>query len=435
MNNPLYLNRILVYPSLGKCDVSFRQGLNVVLSEDILELNKSEDVNDQKELRNTRNSTGKTTLIHLIDYMLGKTDFVRGTNREEVGVFKEHHAMVEICIYNEKYTVVRSILENEVVHRYDGWVIDELIAGNPKQLKGIVDDKDGYVSFLEKEIFKGVNYFKDKKIVSYRSIMNYINRDQFAGYTKYYTGLKDENAKFCRERIEFLYGLTTEEKLNIKDEIIDLENQKKILNTKHKILKDYIAETLSKRKTEILKDIKKNTKDIDKWTKELTICNNRIEQIQVEKSEERDAKQIVEDQLTQANNNIMVIKARMNNYITTLNETQFEIDKLESIILGINVLGEFDIRICPLLCNNVKGQVDQIYTCPYIDMDEEKINKDVKIVDARRLLLEYEKKDLERALLSLESQLEYYEKEVKELVLELDEYNKVIDTKTHVLII
>lgn len=392
MNSPLYINRIVLSPKMGKCDVTLRKGLNVILSDDVSDLNVEVE---------TRNSTGKTTFIHLIDYALGKEKFIYNLNETNKLLFKEEYVICEISIYNKKYTVYRSILDNDIIVIYESWVSNSIIEGDIKNIKFKIFDLSGYISFIENEIFKGKNYFKNKRIISYRSIMSFIIRDQFFGFSKYSSGIKDETAKVCRDRIEFLFGLTTTEKLLIKEKIDTKSKEKKDLITQCNVIKSYLSQIINDTPVRIKKEIQKNKKDIIDLQKQLKEYDNKTSSIEIEKDAKREEKEKLQNKLMQIKNDIVAIDSRISNYVKALNDNKNELQKVQYIEDCIEILEGINQIKCPLLTKLIGEKVQ----CPIIKNEESK-DKNKQIIDARKKLIEYEIKDLEKAVNTLENQFE-----------------------------
>lgn len=392
MNSPLYINRIVLSPKMGKCDVTLRKGLNVILFDDVSDLIVEVE---------TRNSTGKTTFIHLIDYALGKEKFIYNLNETNKLLFKEEYVICEISIYNKKYTVYRSILDNDIIVIYESWVSNSIIEGDIKNIKFKIFDLSGYISFIENEIFKGKNYFKNKRIISYRSIMSFIIRDQFFGFSKYSSGIKDETAKVCRDRIEFLFGLTTTEKLLIKEKIDTKSKEKKDLITQCNVIKSYLSQIINDTPVRIKKEIQKNKKDIIDLQKQLKEYDNKTSSIEIEKDAKREEKEKLQNKLMQIKNDIVAIDSRISNYVKALNDNKNELQKVQYIEDCIEILEGINQIKCPLLTKLIGEKVQ----CPIIKNEESK-DKNKQIIDARKKLIEYEIKDLEKAVNTLENQFE-----------------------------
>lgn len=438
MNTPLYINRILVYPKLGRCDVTLRKGLNVIISEDVLNVNEESDNEDENNSDNkisleSINSTGKTTFVHLIDYALGKNSFIDDKFDENKKLFEGRYVIAEVSINGINYTVKRSILDTDSVVIYLDWVIKLMMEDNFDKKIYKQMNLDGYKSFLEWEIFRGKNYFKDKAIVSYRSIMNFIIRDQFFGFSNYYSGIKNEQAELGRQRLEFLFGLTTSENLLLKEEISKIQSERKNLNNEITVLKKYLSQILKKTPASIKKEIKTNENRIDSLKAELDGYDKKVKFIESDKDKNREMKDKLEEQLKIALNDITAIKSRISNYTSTLHEIENELNKLRLINASMIILNPFKYNKCPVFLKEIDSKSNSSYKCPF--MENEGDNKNNEIIEARKKLLEYEKGDLERALVYLNEQLVDSNKSYDLLKAEVKEVNTKIQDRNNDIIL
>lgn len=438
MNTPLYINRILVYPKLGRCDVTLRKGLNVIISEDVLNVNEESDNEDENNSDNkisleSINSTGKTTFVHLIDYALGKNSFIDDKFDENKKLFEGRYVIAEVSINGINYTVKRSILDTDSVVIYLDWVIKLMMEDNFDKKIYKQMNLDGYKSFLEWEIFRGKNYFKDKAIVSYRSIMNFIIRDQFFGFSNYYSGIKNEQAELGRQRLEFLFGLTTSENLLLKEEISQIQSERKNLNNEITVLKKYLSQILKKTPASIKKEIKTNENRIDSLKAELDGYDKKVKFIESDKDKNREMKDKLEEQLKIALNDITAIKSRISNYTSTLHEIENELNKLRLINASMIILNPFKYNKCPVFLKEIDSKSNSSYKCPF--MENEGDNKNNEIIEARKKLLEYEKGDLERALVYLNEQLVDSNKNYDLLKAEVKEVNTKIQDRNNDIIL
>lgn len=432
MNNPLYINRICLHPKIGRCDVTFRQGLNVVISEDVVDNLENIDESKQDNLNNSihkesRNSTGKTTFVHLIDYSLGKEFFIDNENSENKSLFEGVHVLLELSINGNKYTVTRSMLDADSIIVYFDWVAQSIIEKKDnKRIYKKVDLK-GYISFLELEIFNGKNYFKDKRISSYRSIMNFIIRDQFYGFTNYYSGLKVEGADVSRERLDFLFGLATPEKLQVKEDIRVLEKDKKQIINEHGVLKKYLLEILKDTKTSINNTIKENKNQIDMLENEFNKCNNELIFSERANDKLKEMKDILMEKYKKLSDDITVIESRILNYGSTLNEIDNELNKVDHISISMDVLNPFKYTKCPIFMKDISSDKSNNINCPLVDNSE--YDKNNQIIEARKRLIEYEKKDLQNALKYLRNQVEELVYKRNSLRKDIDDINLKIGNK------
>lgn len=394
MDNPCYIESIELYPKTGRCKSTFRQGLNVIISIDTKnEIKSNDDVNQEKNnnLNNKiRNSVGKTTFINLIDYVFGKSSFIDINNSELVEFFKEKFIISEVSFHGEKFTVKRSIIDSDNIVLFDGWVKSKVIEINC-ELTPYEEFKnnDEYIKFLNKKIYKNSNLFDKKYYTTYRSIMNYLIRDQYNGFNRFDSGINSEKSNVKKNRLEFLLGIITKEINELKLKIDELTNEKKELENKKNILDNYFCMKIGS-KSDVkgkLKDINGNIKINEKKIKEIdekykdTIFN--IEKLQHEKNEMMDSVFRIKEEME-------IFYSKHTNYKLAINDILNEIEKIDDIKNSIDIFSSFEIKKCPYMLKAFKEK------CEYLDWDStEEINK---ITDSRRKILLYEKLDLEKAI-------------------------------------
>lgn len=378
MNNPLYINQILIYPIEGKCNVEFRQGLNIIYSKNI------ENGNEIK----IRNSVGKTTFIKLIDYMLGKSNFAKDNN-DNKEFFNKKEIIAELSFYNEKFTILRSVLDTDTVTVYDGWITKKILDKDYKDTNKKVYDLKGYIEFLNEKIYKNTNIINGKRYVSHRSIMSYLIRDQFDGFKKYNSGIKEEYAKTREKRLEFLLGLVNPEIEDLKNTISELQKEKSELDKNRRIINNYFVNVYGSKK-----DINSNIKEIGK---QLELLHNKLEKNKMNSDTEKeyqlkkDEKIKLTYELEAKEDEIEILLYKGESYRLTVNDIKNEIHKLSQIGTSIDIFGPYNIMRCPYLLKDLK------HHCEYIEWDKDN-EETIKMLDARKNILLYEEKDLNRAI-------------------------------------
>ena len=100
-----YIEHLMVYPKLGRCDVSFRNGINVVWAEDVTKQKKSS--------ADFRNSVGKTTFVHLIDYLFGRKKYIANPLGASAGIFIETVLLAEVKFSDRKFTISRRLIDGD----------------------------------------------------------------------------------------------------------------------------------------------------------------------------------------------------------------------------------------------------------------------------------------------------------------------------------
>ena len=210
----IFIERILVSPELGKCDVTFRNGTNIIWAENVTQENNGADF---------RNSVGKTTFIHLIDYLMGKKEYIKNAVGAD-GIFIERYMLAEVQLGEEYFTISRRLIDGDENRVYRGFVINSLLSD--ERLVGRLLNSEEYILFLTEQIYGQNIIIGNKNYITHRNIMSYLIRDQFYGFSKFDSGIKEERANSRKKRLEFLLGLITEDKVELEEQIANLNNEK-----------------------------------------------------------------------------------------------------------------------------------------------------------------------------------------------------------------
>jgi predicted nucleic acid-binding Zn-ribbon protein len=401
MNNPIYLNKIFIHPQIGKCYMELRQGLNVILSKNITDVTEDEF--------KITNSVGKTSFIKLIDYLLGKTEYILRKGKEVVELFTGRYLIAEVSFNDKKFTIKRSILEHQEIFIFEGWVAHEIIKSNDNNRTSY--DLGGYISFLNKTIYENRNIIDDKAYVTHRTIMNYLIRDQANGFAKYDSGISEEGAEQRKKRLEFLLGQVTEQRAILESEIKNLNKNKKEINSEKNILKNYFQLTIEKSKKDLRFKIRNNEKSLANLQKQL---KEKIETIG--KSAENYNKFMLRKnnlgkKLTDITEDIEILKVKHKNYKLAVNDIKNELYKLNNIKLSIEILNPFEFKRCPVYLKNLKNDTE---ICSYIRNDNDS-SENGNMIEARRKILIFEKKDLEQAIVKTQELIEKLKDEKNEI--------------------
>lgn len=396
MTKSLFINRLLVYPSEKEIDITFRKGLNIILAEDI------GDVNIQ-----TRNSVGKTTFVDLIDFGLGRESFLPDDKKSAKIRMEKMVLYLEYSIGSQRYTVLRSLVNEENVILYKDWVIDGLLEGHEFHHNNY--DVKKYCSFLENELYEGKNRFDKKKIISWRQSAPILIRDQVGGFQEltkpanYY-----EKAPLRRKRVEFLLNLLTPEKTDLENrqaEASELAAEKqKAYNViakyaKHKQNQSDIE--VHSRKISIESEISKNN-DVLAHLKDQLVNFNEI------KDAENSQRARWFNELRQIKNNILTYHYRIKNYEATINEIQGELEKIDIAQSAVQFLNRYEYKQCPRCLRPFSSDQDE--NCKH------SVNQvSIKSVNLIRTVLNNEKKELIESTLSHQEEIKFLNEQQEEL--------------------
>ncbi|WP_148551775.1 hypothetical protein [Paraclostridium bifermentans] len=387
MNNPIFIKEIFLISDTGKCKAKFREGLNIVISIDV----GNDDLETKEE--NIRNSVGKTTFINLIDYIFGKSKFISEVNQDTEGFFKDKYVIGYVSFHGHKFTIKRSILDNDEIYVYHNWIEKDILKiKDTSSLEKICEIKNAksFNKFLTKEIYNNTNIFDDKTYTSHRQIMNFLIRDQYHGFNNFNSGIKSENAEYKKDRLDFLLGLVTEEIQELKLKIETLKKEKNELSNEKKILNNYFEMKFGN-KDKLIAEIKKVNSNKSNLDEELLELKN------YDKSSDEKHLNILMSKkfeltksLDKLNNNLEIFKSKYENYNLAINEISNELYKLNTIDNSIDIFNSFKVKKCPYTSKNLKDK------CDFLNWDDELDFK--KLTEARKKILIYEKDDLNKAI-------------------------------------
>ncbi|MDI9215599.1 DUF2326 domain-containing protein [Clostridium tertium] len=385
MDSNIFINKLMIYPQLGKCNVEFRNGLNIVWSKDIISKNKHEE-------KNLRNSVGKTTFVKFIDYLLGRNFFIVSIDSTKRELFENRSLLAEVIFGTERFTIKRSVLENDKIYIFNGWVIDKIITDvivNDEAL-----DLKGYNEFLTKKIYGENIIVNDKVYVNHRNIMTYLIRDQSVGFIKFDSGLKEEKAKSRRKRLEFLLGLVSEKREQLEKDIDVLEKEKEKFVNERNILKKYfelVSDTtlskLNKKKVANEKQIKVYEDTLDKKADLLSKLKKEIE-------ESKSLELELNKKSVSIDEEIYLLSLKEKDYEMASKDIENELYKIKNINLAIDLFSPFGFKRCPVYMKELVGEK---VACEYIAESKNK-SEFKSMTEARKKILTFEKKDIKDTL-------------------------------------
>jgi uncharacterized protein YydD (DUF2326 family) len=414
MGNSLYIHRVTVNPPIGKADVILRPGLNVVRA---VLIDKKEEDNNQI---GSRNSVGKSTFIHLIDYGLGKDNFLsinKETGRKRL---KEHELLMEYKIGNKKYTVQRKLIDGENCSLYEGYVIDLILEGKIPDGKPL--SLSGYKDFLENSLYGGANIINHKRYVSLRDVMHLLIREQVGGFDSIDSAMEyNESAEVKRKRIEFLAGLITPEKLLKEKEKSDsaklVKNAKRSLD----VIKKYVKEKVTNTEAQIKKQIKDTEKEVSKHSQEIINLKKQLVELQSNSDQRLELKSKLLNKKAFLQKEKQMASSRLNSYQATFNEITTESETLTVAQDARSVFGSIKYEQCPVCFVPITDDPD--FVCPREDQDKQSNNKAIHTIQT---ILLNEKKDLIQAIDTLKKRIFEIEVETDDLDAQLDGINQEI---------
>lgn len=395
--NSVYIERLMVNPKLGKCDVSFRNGVNVIWAENVAKITTGADF---------RNSVGKTTFVHLIDFLFGRSQYIKNPVAGSEGVFIEAEMLAEVVFRNVRYTISRRLIDGEENRVYNDWVIEQLLKG--EKLESQFYNLEDYKKFLTKEIYGESIIINNKNYVTHRSIMSYLIRDQFYGFSKFDSGMQEEKGAQRKKRLEFLLGLVTSEKVELEEEISVLNTEKSKLLTEKSTLKnyfDYISEEtfseLKRRKKKLQKELEKNQELLEK------AVDIRIEiDTRIEHSEKESIK--ITEKIKDYRDELFILRNRLKEYQKAVNDIDNENYKIDTMSVAYQIFHKIDFEKCPFYMQNLDTEK---LACDYLQNQGNK-SQLLQAIKARKKIIQIEKKELQESVKRIISYIKQLEKEI-----------------------
>ena len=292
------------YSDPRRIDIEFHNGINIVCAD---KTEKSKDTD-------TRNGTGKSTLLHLIDYCFMAKPMEKIIESEE---FQKFTFTIEfVDNKNNLYKIRRSIKEPEKI----------LIAVNSDDFEEkTIEDTIG----LLRKIMFGLPE-KEKDPLTFRTLMNAVMRDEEDGFSKKTFYQYCYWPKYMSDAVNLhLIGLDYRNPIE-KDKLIKKKNEfgKIIFGLTKELEKKGLEKkaALKSQKVIIDNDIQKRKKQIDEFK-----VHSEYEKIQFE------ANRLTRN-LNELQNHIFVIRETVGEYEESLSEEiEFNIDDLESLYKSLEI--------------------------------------------------------------------------------------------------
>ncbi|MCT6916483.1 MAG: hypothetical protein M3000_15390 [Bacillus wiedmannii] len=331
----LFINYVGTLPIKGKADVQLHKGLNVIFAEKVLNVEDS----------GPRNSLGKSTFVNLINYGLGSTNLFQKRQVKARKGLINHYLIMEIALNDNNFTLKRNLADNTENYIYKGWIRNELSLNI--DLPAIVGPSlDEYKEFIELELLQRNNFSNEEKLLSLRSYIPFIIRNQVNGFFNLQKPMGvNEGAQLERLRSEFFAGLSTVRKIALEQELMATEETRKQAAQDFKTIARYL------KKKEVLandnKEIIDYKNEIQNTLTEISLLRQRILERDSIKSELRRLLNDSEQSLYELEADISLDKSRILNYQATINEIYKELDSFNLYEKASVFFKEYNIEECP----------------------------------------------------------------------------------------
>ncbi|WP_045521372.1 DUF2326 domain-containing protein [Neobacillus niacini] len=372
----LFINYVGTLPIKGKADVGLRKGLNVVFAEKILDGENS----------GPRNSLGKSTFVNLIDYGLGSNSFFQ---KRQVKARKEllnYYLIMEVSINECEFTLKRKLVDSTENLIYKGWIKNDLLKNN--NIQPIVGPSlDDYKEFIELELLQKNNYINDEKLISLRSYIPFIIRNQVDGFSNIQRPMGiSEGAQFARFRSEFFAGLSTLRKIELEQELLEAEEKRKQaaqdFNTIAKYLKK--KESIANSENEYIDYESK----IQQISNEISLLKQNLLERNNDEALLRNELKEIEQRLFILESEVSFNESRILNYQATINDIYKELDSFNLYTKASDFFREYDLEICPTCLRSFGDNA----------MPEEGFKEDSDSISLIQEILKNEISDLQNAI-------------------------------------
>lgn len=436
MNSRISIKSLKIFPKVGKCDVTFRGGLNVIWAHSVKGISITENI---------LNSVGKTTFVKLIDYILGSKDFITGYNTDTIKMFKDKKLVGEVVFGEDRYTITRDIVKkpDSKIMIYCDWVSEDILNDSKLDAVHMFEELDDYNTFIEEKAYQGNLIFNGKRFVSHRSIMNYLIRDQKLGFIKFDSGIKEENATERKKRLDVLLGLMTDEKERLSKDIADLKKEKDKNSKEKSVLLKYFKLNSDKTVARLRREIESNKKKMEMLKAELREKKLNLDKYDLERDSLNERKKAIQQQIDMIKDNMYVLSSKKVDYKRVINDITVECRKVEEVQIAYNLLNHFEYQKCPIFLKNFK---DKNVKCGYLidsydsiedsttstaecegnaqskelSIQHSEKKKDITdIISARKKILSFEKHDIVAAVEKVEVTIKSLKIEQKDLAKEI----------------
>ncbi|KAF6628807.1 hypothetical protein H6F38_20055 [Paenibacillus sp. EKM208P] len=402
-NQPLYIHRVLLDPPIYHEDTTFREGLNVIWAE-------STD-------KGSANSVGKTTLKNLIDYGLGKTEFISEEKHKQIPVLQGRCLVFMFSCYEAQYTLRRMLSKVDHCVVYRNWSTEE-----QQSNIDFTGDIAGYVAWLENKLWAGRNRPSNDLKISFRQAMSLLARDQITGFSAKEKSFKSERKKVTQDRLTFLLGFITEERIEVREE----QERATALVEENKATPQILEKFLSTQEIaeeQIKWELKSLRGQMAEKVSELKIMEAYIKRLQ-ETELSRLTEELIKtrNQYEDIEGNLLITESRINQYAQAQKEAKLEIEELDILVEARQSFKLLNSYKCPHCHKELPEEIINLalHDCGVLNSsDENEFSPDLTAIEERKMVLNFEIEDLMEAIEALSERLEILVSNKKEIGVKL----------------
>lgn len=409
MNYNLIINKLIIEGDSYKRTLSFCTGINIIEGEMY---------------------SGKSLVLKLIDYLLGKDKSIKSNVQKELKLYCEK-ALLEITLLGQTITVERNLWKdtNKVFIYFCN--VDNIINYSPRVL-----DINKYNRFLlEKldipihKVMKHKQHSKERTIehISFRDLNRYMYVDQhFLGthsFMKYSDGIikKKNNLIF-----DVIFDFIEFDDENILNEIKDLMNKIEVTKTQINGLESYIYEMDVKTKVDLQNLYNEYLNEIEWYIKEKSniLSNINSRENKTEKLYAKTKSKIIEieEQISDIDIKQNGLELELDSRNQLLYEYLRELKELNATSESYNLLSKSEHKhTCPLCRGEVKYDFDSNVNEKSIIKIENNLNYKIQMINNMIAKISNKSDDLENEKVVLNEDLEILKKA-------LEVYKNNIDT-------
>lgn len=342
MNHNLIINKLIIEGESYKRTLPFCRGINIIEGEMY---------------------SGKSLVLKLIDYLLGKDKSIKGNVQKELRLYCEK-ALLEVSLLNQIITVERNLwkdtnkvfiyfCESDNIRNYSPRVLDI-----SKYNRFLLEKLDVPVH----KVMKHKQHSKERIIeyISFRDLNRYIYIDQHSlgthSFMKYSDGIikKKNNLLF-----DIIFDFIEFDDKNILNEIKDLTNKIEVTKTQINGLESYIEEKDVKAKVNLQNLYNECSKDIEGYINEkndiLSNINNARNKSEKLYTKTKSKIVEIEDQISDIYFKQNEFKLELDSRYQLLYEYKRELRELNATSESYILLSKFEHKYtCPLCQGDVK---------------------------------------------------------------------------------
>ena len=388
----LIINKLLLVGREKNYSVNFHDGLNIIYGD---------------------SDTGKSSILNLIDYLLGSKEVYMYDEIERHGKY----AMLEVSLNDRVYTIKRDIFnfkENIEVYASEMESIDKVF---PLEYSPNYDKEgpSGYFSdFLLSSLNIPIIKVKqsptkiDSKMVrlSFRDIFKYCYFDQDDVGNRDILDRKNHALVVKnKETFKFIHNVLDTQITEVENEIGERNREKKELITKYQTISTFFSETRLLTEESLFEEKEQLEKKISLLESEINILNEEMRSDNEELEELRDIVLELEDDLNKLLQKKSHRESQLEQNLRLRKEYQNDINKLKTSLKVSNskALQQIHKVECPL-CNSNIESID--IKKHFVHHNEEVLKKEINSIRNRLKDLNNLIEQIRDELFLLENKLE-----------------------------